>query len=59
MPWSGALVTDDALVTSIAVPSPYEPMTVARLAVLLTTADDRLRWCYLTEFLEEFSWESP
>jgi len=35
----------------------YEPMTIARLSTHLRHADDRLRWRYVAEFLEEFSWE--
>ena len=35
----------------------YEPMTIAGLGAHLRSADDRLRWRYVAEFLEEFSWE--
>jgi hypothetical protein len=37
----------------------YEPMTIGRLSELLIEANDGLRWRYLAEFLEEFSWEPP
>ena len=37
----------------------YEPMPLARLASFLRPADERLRWRYIAEFLEEFSWEPP
>jgi len=35
----------------------YVPMTIARLGAHLRSADDELRWRYVAEFLEEFSWE--
>lgn len=38
---------------------PYEPMTLSRLADLMSQARDSLRWRYIAEFLEEFSWEPP
>lgn len=34
-------------------------MSLVRLATLLASADDQLRWRYIAEFLEEFSWEPP
>jgi hypothetical protein len=37
----------------------YEPMTLARLAGLVGPVEDQLRWRYVAEFLEEFSWEPP
>lgn len=37
----------------------YEPMTLTRLSTHLRRADDRLRWRYIAEFLEEYSWEPP
>lgn len=41
-------------------PAPrYEPMTLARLSTLLADAEGPLRWRFLAEFLEEFSWETP
>jgi len=37
----------------------YEPMSLARLAVLLASADgDQIRWKLVWEFLEEYRWES-
>ena len=32
-------------------------MTLARLADLIGSGDEQLRWRYVAEFLEEFSWE--
>jgi hypothetical protein len=38
----------------------YRPMTLAQLASRLTgTADDKLRWKLVWEFLEEYRWEPP
>jgi len=37
--------------------TPYEPLTLARLAPLLTGSDDARRWRLLAEFLEEYRWE--
>ncbi|XVU28230.1 hypothetical protein ACQPZJ_14645 [Actinoplanes sp. CA-054009] len=37
--------------------SRYEPMTLDRLATLLTGIDDATRWRLIAEFLEEYSWE--
>jgi hypothetical protein len=37
----------------------YEPLALARLALLLTGVADSLRWRLVAEFLEEYSWESP
>jgi hypothetical protein len=37
----------------------YEPLTLARLAHLLTGAEDSLRWRLVAEFLEEYRWEPP
>ena len=34
-------------------------MTLARLSGLVGPAEERLRWRYVAEFLEEFSWEPP
>jgi hypothetical protein len=37
---------------------PYQPMTIADLAVHLAHhADEKIRWKYVWEFLEEFRWE--
>lgn len=35
----------------------YQPMTIARLSEYLGAGDDSLRWRFISEFLEEFSWE--
>jgi hypothetical protein len=37
----------------------YQPLTLARLAVLLVDADASLRWRLIAEFLEEYRWEPP
>lgn len=38
----------------------YQPMSVADLAVRLNaTADVRIRWKLVWEFLEEYRWETP
>jgi hypothetical protein len=37
----------------------YEPMSLARLGAHLRQSDERLRWRFVAEFLEEFSWEEP
>ena len=38
----------------------YHPMTLAELASRLAgTADDKLRWKLVWEFLEEYRWEPP
>ena len=38
----------------------YRPMTLVQLAVRLAdTADDKLRWKLVWEFLEEYRWEPP
>jgi hypothetical protein len=38
----------------------YRPMALAQLAVRLAdTADDKLRWKLVWEFLEEYQWEPP
>lgn len=37
----------------------YQPMTLARLSVLLVGADESRRWRLVAEFLEEFRWEPP
>ena len=38
----------------------YRPMTLAQIASRLTgTADDKLRWKLVWEFLEEYRWEPP
>jgi hypothetical protein len=37
----------------------YQPLTLARLAVLLVGADAQLRWRLIAEFLEEYRWEPP
>ena len=38
----------------------YRPMTLAQLAIRLAdTADDKLRWKLVWEFLEEYRWEPP
>jgi hypothetical protein len=38
----------------------YRPMTLAELASKLAgTADDKLRWKLVWEFLEEYRWEPP
>ncbi|MEV1073141.1 hypothetical protein [Micromonospora parva] len=39
-------------------PAMYEPMTMARLGVLLAGVDDSRRWRLVAEFLEEYSWEA-
>ena len=37
----------------------YRPMTLAQLAIRLAdTADDKLRWKLVWEFLEEYRWEA-
>ncbi|WP_435209326.1 hypothetical protein [Micromonospora sp. bgisy143] len=36
----------------------YEPMTIARLGVLLVGSDDTRRWRLVAEFLEEYGWEA-
>jgi hypothetical protein len=38
-------------------PVAYEALTLARLATLLTGAEDSLRWRFIAEFLEEYRWE--
>src|SRR3954451_17718495 len=43
--------------TSVERAGRYEPMTLARLGALIGPAEDQLRWRYVAEFLEEFSWE--
>ncbi|MGL5857343.1 MAG: hypothetical protein ACRC35_02870 [Angustibacter sp.] len=35
----------------------YRPMTIAQLGSYLRDGEVRLRWRYIAEFLEEFSWE--
>ncbi|MFV2084485.1 hypothetical protein [Micromonospora sp. LOL_021] len=35
----------------------FEPLTVARLGVLLVGADEQRRWRLVAEFLEEYRWE--
>jgi hypothetical protein len=40
-------------------PGEYRPLSVARLASLLTGADDSRRWRLIAEFLEEYRWEPP
>ncbi len=47
------------VITSVEPRDGYQPMTVARLAELIGPADDTMRWRYIAEFLEEFSWEPP
>ena len=37
----------------------YVPLAVARLADLLSGADDSRRWRLVAEFLEEYRWEPP
>ncbi|MFY1690350.1 hypothetical protein [Plantactinospora sp. WMMB782] len=37
--------------------SPYEPLTLERLGVLLAGADEVRRWRLVAEFLEEYRWE--
>ena len=37
----------------------YQPMTLARLSVLLVGADESRRWRLIAEFLEEYRWEPP
>ncbi len=37
----------------------YEPLTLARLAHLLTGVEDASRWRLVAEFLEEYRWEPP
>ena len=37
----------------------YQPLTLARLGVLLSDADESLRWRLIAEFLEEYRWEPP
>ena len=38
----------------------YRPMTLVQLAIRLAdTADDKLRWKLVWEFLEEYRWEPP
>src|SRR5438876_65524 len=37
----------------------YEPMTLTRLAPLLTGVEDSIRWRLVAEFLEEYRWEPP
>ncbi|XVV13749.1 hypothetical protein ACQP2X_05170 [Actinoplanes sp. CA-131856] len=38
-------------------PQAYQPMTLARLGVLLDGVDDSTRWRLVAEFLEEYRWE--
>jgi hypothetical protein len=38
-------------------PTPYEPMTLARLGAMLAGSDDSRRWRLVAEFLEEYRWE--
>ena len=38
--------------------APYEPMTLVRLARLLSSGDESRRWRLVAEFLEEYRWES-
>jgi hypothetical protein len=35
----------------------YEPLTAARLGVLIVGSDDQRRWRLVAEFLEEYRWE--
>lgn len=37
----------------------YQPLTLARLSVLLVGADESRRWRLVAEFLEEYRWEPP
>ncbi len=37
----------------------YQPLTLARLANLLSGAEEPLRWRLVAEFLEEYRWETP
>jgi hypothetical protein len=37
--------------------SPYEPLTLLRLAGLLVGVDESRRWRLVAEFLEEYRWE--
>lgn len=39
--------------------TPYQPMSLARLAGLLVEPDDSRRWRLVAEFLEEYRWEPP
>ncbi|MGH2602427.1 MAG: hypothetical protein ACRDJ9_23960 [Dehalococcoidia bacterium] len=39
--------------------TPYQPLTLARLAGLLAGSDDSRRWRLVAEFLEECRWEAP
>jgi hypothetical protein len=44
---------------TVTAPSRYEPMSLSRLAQhLASTADERVRWKLVWEFLEEYRWES-
>jgi hypothetical protein len=38
-------------------PTPYKPMTLARLGAMLAGSDDSRRWRLVAEFLEEYRWE--
>lgn len=49
----GSVVGVDAHAPS----APYEPLTLHRLATLLTDSDEARRWRLIAEFLEEYSWE--
>jgi hypothetical protein len=40
-------------------PEGYQALTLERLGVLLSDADDSLRWRLIAEFLEEYRWEPP
>jgi hypothetical protein len=35
----------------------YRPLTLAQAGALMTGVDESLRWRFLAEFLEEYSWE--
>jgi hypothetical protein len=37
----------------------YEPLSVARLGVLMADADESRRWRLVAEFLEDYRWEPP
>jgi hypothetical protein len=37
----------------------YQPLTLARLSVLLVGADESGRWRLVAEFLKEYRWEPP
>jgi hypothetical protein len=39
--------------------SGYQRLTLARLAGVLSGAEDALRWRLVAEFLEEYRWEAP